>query len=482
MTRICKKLRLKVTISMLLCVVSVFAHAQEISDSLTIDYGRLENDKEEKSYVVSKKYKNYYLDYFDISDRLAIKNSLYQAVKDVKQDKKDTLICDLGLVNYFFDHLQENGFEVSKRQIKLYLGTLRAINAIDDIFYKLLADLVELQFGLNKAISENTYPINRDLKASHKIFEKNDISYIYQEFKQWPNEENTCALGAWVRLKNKINPVKKKLSDKDIRRLNAKAYKTDLISLESYRRLEFLRESNILKRKIFAAGYLNKVLLAKDTMEPKSKRQYEIPVENEERFAAKKKNIFRKTTMREELYNKYNDEQIVMLAGILKKASMRMGVDPDVQASVPVITQQFTYQNDRGEYVTETEKYTLENASDQYDYARRRMRMDMLKTNSFKTFSHVTITFEDVVMAALETGYISHEEVELALTYDDLWNKEDSKLMQALKVVFKIGGTAVFYLPPPYNIIGGITVALINAKIIYKKDGADYENPAALFN
>ena len=106
----------------------------------------------------------------------------------------------------------------------------------------------------------------------------------------------------------------------------------------------------------------------------------------------------------------------------------------------------------------------------------------MHKLQTFKSFSHVQITYEDVVMAALETGYITHEEVELVLTYDDLWNKETSKLMKALRFVFKLGGTAVFYLPPPYNILGGIGIALINAKIIYKKDGSDYENPAALFN
>ena len=127
-------------------------------------------------------------------------------------------------------------------------------------------------------------------------------------------------------------------------------------------------------------------------------------------------------------------------------------------------------------------QFVIENASDQYNYARKRMRMDIYKTNSFKSFSHVEIKYEDVVMAALETGYITHEEIELVMQYDDLWNKEESKLVKALRVVWGIGSTAIFYLPPPYNILGGIVVALINAKIINKKDGADNDNPAALFN
>lgn len=451
--------------------------------TIRIDFNLLTNDKEELSLLLSLKERSNYIEMFSKDDQSLMKDAIIFATSEVKKDKNDKIVCDLGLINNFIYKLNEKGLTTSKEDIKKYLSVLRSNNSIDDIYYKLLLDLTDLNANLSNAVNSNKFPKNKDIKPSLNVFKNNNIQNLYFAFKTWPNEKDTCSLDQWVELKNKIKPTKSKVTTKDLRRLNAMAYTSGAISLDTYRKLEYFRKMKLLeKRKIFSASYLDKVLMAKNSLIPVSPRVYDLPVEQEDRFASRKGNIFRNVSMREDLYAKYDDEQLVMLAGVLRKASLRMGVDPDVQSSIPVISQNFTYLNERGEYVTYTETYELENASDQYDYARRRMRMDIHKLQTFKSFAGKKITYIDVVLAALETGYITHEEVELVLTYDDLWNKQESKLMEAIRFTFRIGSTAVFYLPPPYNIIGGIGVALINAKIIYRKDGSDYESPAALFN
>jgi hypothetical protein len=443
-----------------------------------LDVTKLANDKEETSLVLGKKQIRSLLNH---DKQKVLTELLYSSVLKVKTNIADNTMCDLGLIDHFFEALEKHNFEISRHKVISYLHILRANNSIDDIFLKLLLDLSKLKFDLI-AVSDNDKKPSAKVLRSTSLFENNNVETLYQNFKVWPDEEKICSLGAWARLKSSAKVSKTKNLLKDLKSLNAKAYLDGVITLDTYQRLEFLRKSNIWDRKIFLGGYLNKSLLAKNSLIPVKAREYQLPVENEERFASKKIALFKDLTRREALYQKYNNDQIVVLADILRKASLRMGVDPAFTSSIPVIVQEFRYQDERGEYVTIREEYELENAADQYNYARKRMRLDIFKTNSFNSFAGLKITYEEVIMAALETGYITHEEVEMALIYDDLWNKEKSKLAIALQTVWGIGSTAVFFLPPPYNIIGGIGVALINSNIIYKKDGADNDHPASLFN
>lgn len=464
---------------------NIFAqiNLEESTSNVKIKIENLENDKEAASRVLNQDNMRWFKHHYSEDFAQMVKDAVYNAVLYVKQDKDDDIACDVGLIQKIRDNLWHKGLNTDQVEVTNYFKVLRSYNYIDDIFLKLLMDLNVLETNLNNSSKFFEKPSYFEKKSNSFIIRNNNVKKLYAEFKKWPDEENKCLLGTWAKFKSQIySKVKNFPKSKEIRNLNAYAFSKNIISRETFEKLEVLRQSDILERKIFLSGYLNKTFWAKNSMNPKNVRRYDIPIENENRFASLKAYRFSNISKREAFYHKYNEDQIVVLSKILKRASIRMGVDPDIQSSVPVIFQDLVYEDDNGELVTIRDEYRMNNAKDQYEYALRRMRMEMFETNYFKHLQHLKIAYEDIVLAALETGYISHEEVSIALQYDDLWNKQESKLWKAIKISMGIGSMAVFYLPPPYNIIGAISVALLNSGVIQKKSGEDNDNPNSIFN
>ena len=155
-----------------------------------------------------------------------------------------------------------------------------------------------------------------------------------------------------------------------------------------------------------------------------------------------------------------------------------MGSDPDTESKAPIITQEFSVLTPNGERETYVESFELD-AQSQYNLARRLLRKDMTETQMMDLFSKVQITHEDIVMAGLETGYISLGDLEYVVAYDDLWNPSVSKFEKVTGFIFRIAGYSSFFLPPPWNITAtivlGIAEGIVNNK---NKTGVDNDNPA----
>lgn len=454
---------------------SVFAQMTlpELPRREGIDLELLQNNKEPFSRILDKEDIKDLVEAYPLSSVDAINEILKQSINEVMSNPRQ---CDLGLIDSVVTKLSIAGYPVEEKDLKEYIYSLRAHNLIDDILTSLLVDLNELHYDIqNKSHKVKGY------KLSGPLYDANDLSNLYGDLKELPNEKDLCLLGAWYGIINNYKTTNDKRKDKYIRALNYFALEENYIDRNTYNVLETLRESDILERKIFLSGYLNKTFFAKDLLVPFNARRYDISVEDRDDYVMKKIGWFNNTSKREYLYNKYSDEQLIVLTNVLKKASIRMGADPDYESDIPVISQDIFYTDETGETTQFTDNYVLASALDQYEYAVRRMRMEIYNLQMFKAFSNVKVEFEDIVLAALETGYITHEEVGLALKYDDLWNREKSKLAKALGLVMRVGGMAVFYLPPPYNVIGAIGVTLINAKVINKPRGENNDNPTSIF-
>lgn len=220
------------------------------------------------------------------------------------------------------------------------------------------------------------------------------------------------------------------------------------------------------------------ILQAKNQMIPLKRTYKPIKLEDEDKFASERMKRFSKLTRRKLLYRKYDETQIIILAQIMQKASRRMGVDLDTESGTPYISQEFSVLQPNGERRTYVEKFDLDPQS-QFNLARRLLRKDMLEAQMMDTFNGLKITYEDLVMAAFETGYITIEDISLVVRYDDLWNPETSKFERVSGFVFKIAGYTTFFLPPPWNIIGTIAIGVVEG-IVEKKNstGVENDNPA----
>lgn len=443
------------------------------------DLYKLRNDKEVVITVFSEKEKLRIKDAYKDSDlkeniSRVFFDSLYVFLNDNEK------WCEPNFIKHFKEELDRNNLNTTEKDLEEYFKILRVNHQIDDILFEILSsvnkDYFELQnLDLNRAAA-------RPFLERSYLNENNNIQDLFSNFQQWPDEIQNCSYEEYIFIKNNIWISKTEKSQKEahLKSLIMKAFEEKAISLESYHKLEFLRsESDINERDLWLKHYLKIVINAKNRMVPVNLNYQSNDIEKEDNFASEKLRRFSKLTRRKLLYEKYDETQIIQLAQILQKASRRMGVDPDTESGVPRIVQEFNIQLANGQRTNYVEVIELDPQS-QYNLARRLLRKDMTELQMMSNFVKVTITHEDIVMAAFETGYITHEDLEHVIRYDDLWNPEMTKWEKISGFIFKVAGYSNFFVPPPWNVATSIAIGVIEGIVDNKffKNGADNDNPA----
>ena len=115
----------------------------------------------------------------------------------------------------------------------------------------------------------------------------------------------------------------------------------------------------------------------------------------------------------------------------------------------------------------------------QFNLARRRMRKDILDLEAMDIFNGTRVFYDEVVMAAFETGYLSIEVIEFAVRYDDLWNPTQTRFERISGFIFSFTGYATFFVPPPYNVTASLGLAIIQGIVNSSNvKGEDNDNAA----
>ena len=464
----------------------------------------LRNDKEVKSVYFDfedmKKIRTSYAD-TDFNDELRdiFYSSVYQFVETSK------LRCELNLPSIFISNLESQKIGNGPKDIKLFAKILRANHHIDDFMYEFLVETSKDFYAL-KEIDAKKYMITdkeikkffrprdaaskAELRNYNKIRSVNDPSSLYSNFKSWPAEKDFCAYQEYNFIKSELVDPKKpkanRLSSKKKRELlhylNLAALFEKRIDTKTFKKLDYLNNKSFLNRRYLRLeDYLNVVFKAKNKMKTSDVVDV-IDIEKENSFTTEKLGRFTSITRRKDLYEKYNETQIIMLAQVLRDASIRMGVDPDFETGVPYITQEFSFIDPNGERKNLVEKYEF-TPLDQYNFARRRMRKDILDLEAMDIFNGQPIYYDEVITAAFETGYLTFEDIEYALRYDNLWNPTQTKFEVVSGYVFSFLGYASFFVPPPHNVTTSLVLAIaqniVNSKII---KGEENDNPASIIN
>lgn len=442
---------------------------------------KIKNDKEVTISSFNKSEKERILaKYNDQTKNKILTNVFYNTVWEFLND--DSKQCEADFHSRLESNLERASLANDKESINEHLKYLRSTNAIDDILFEIIIAINEdasamKAIDLKKSFLKPLFP--------HKSrLEKNALEDLYWRFKKWPDEKTSCSTQEYIRLRDSIITQKDSVKEREkfLKTLNANALMKDMISLETYNRLEFFRkDSNLSKRNIWLNDYFKIIFNAKNRMAPISKG-YEIKdLDKEDNFASERYKRFSKLTQRKILYQKYNETQIILLAQIMQKASKRMGVDPDTISSSPVIVQEYSTLNEKGEREISVEKIELDVQS-QYNLARRLMRKDITDTQMMSVFNGINISYSDIVMASLEVGYISLEDVQFVVKYDDLWNPETTKFERMSRFVFSLVGYSTFFLPPPWNATASLALGIIENIVDnkYNNNGANNDNPGAI--
>jgi hypothetical protein len=387
--------------------------------------------------------------------------------------------CELRYIAALVQELQSINIKISKEELLDIFKMLRVNNVIDDIYYDILESLLKDYFALGK-IKLTTKPIKNFFKNYEEKIAGYDLNVLFASFKKYPDEVESCSYVEFFRVREKIGTIKDTIDSKnsELKDLAYMAFTKNIISLETFNRIKFLtKDSTIQSRQVWLNDYFKIIFSAKNKMIPLKRNYKVVKIEAENSFSTERLSRFSKMTRRKLLYQKYNEGQIILLTQVMKKASQRMGVDPDTKTGVPYLIQEFNILQDAGVMENLVEKIELD-TQDQFNFARRLLRKDMIALQMMKVFQSVTITYEDLVMASLETGYISLDDIEYVVKYDDLWNPEISKFERLTRMTFRVAGYSTFFLPPPWNVTAALTLTVIDGIVESKTiNGASNDNP-----
>lgn len=441
---------------------------------------KLRNDKEVVSAFIKKNDKEKILKkYSNTEFNSNLEKIFYDVVYNyVNGDGQ----CELNFIRRLDAALVAAKVESSKNLRKEYLQVLRVNNAIDDILYEILIgnnNDLEVLNELEKKYGDRTKQKHLITFKREELVKENDVKKLFANFSTWPDDKSACTYLEYKTLKANITKVKEKSDNDHFHFLAKLAYKEKVISYATLQKLDYLNtKGSVTHRDNSLSAYFEIIFKAKNSMIPKNAPQMPVNLDQLDKFSTEKVRRFSNLTRRRVLYRKYSETQIIMLAQVLQRSSRRMGVDPDVVANTPYINQEFTTINETGETITYVERTEIDPQS-QFNLARRLMRRDILTLQTMGIFAKTKITYEDVVMAGVETGYITLNDIAFVVQYDDLWNPKITQYDRVSKFVFTTAGYATFFLPPPWNVFATLALGIVHGVLDRRQtNGANNDNAA----
>jgi len=366
-------------------------------------------------------------------------------------EKIDTT-CEVGLVKQLQTDAKNYQVISDVEETQVLISYLRQQDLIDDVLFKLLRDSASVQsdFIVN-ADERPARPFNVYTRQNADI----DVEKMYAPFKQWPDDVKKCTLNTYFEVVNTLTFKNSKDRDSQMSKLNYIAYVNGTIDLEKYNKLMTLQERGVYDWPVYFRRYADIINNAKDklTKTPEAKATHNFTVE----YVSKRD----KLTQRGNLYRTYNSTQVMMLAQIIEKTAKRMDARN--------VSLNWQYTDDPN---GEREIYVL-SPMEQYRAAIKMLRKDMAEVMRSDAFRGTGLEYDHLIAAAYEAGFIKSHELDQVLKFEDFWNPKTPRWKAYANFAFSIAGSATFYLPPPWNIIGAIGLVFTQTKLVNGEQAPD---------
>ena len=353
--------------------------------------------------------------------------------------------CEFGVIKKLQEDALRHQIINKESEMITFNIYLRHVDLIDDVLYKIFKDSAQVGFALDSVSTTGiTSGRPRNLYTSQN--RDVEVEKLYKDFQAWPDERKDCSLDAYFKIAQKLTWKTSQDRDFQLQKLNYIAYTKKAISTEVFNKLEVLRRKSVLNWPVYLNRYVDIIDNAKDrlTKAPEPKATNDFGSE----YISRKQNI----TQRGNLYRTYNSTQIMILAQIIEKTAKRM----DSRR----VTLNWQYTDDPN---GETQVYIF-SPMEQYRATLKLLRKDMGEVMRSEAFKGTNLEYGHLIAAAYETGFIKSEELDYILKFEDFWNPKIPKWMTYRNFAFSLAGTATFYLPPPWNILGSVALVLAQGK------------------
>lgn len=418
----------------------------------------LRNNKESVSRMISDQdvYKmENWLRGLPIPEEELRKKSLSYVYRTFIDFAKNKNHCDLLIPIYIINEMQASKIIQNKKEIIHFYVFLRKENIIDDLLFDLLkkSSNILISFDQNK----NRPAGNRPMNVNSRYSKVENLNEFYKPFSTWPDEINACTIQTYFGHINQLKITNNASRAKDLKKLNWLAYDQKVINLETYNRLETLRLTNLTSWPITMTRYMDIIKNAKDKM---AKIVEETSTDDfNSTYVYRKQNL----TRRGKLYAAYNSTQIFLMSQIIEKTAKRMDARR-VELS-------FQYTDDpKGE----GEIYIF-SPMEQYRISINMLKKDIAELVRSESFKGAPLEYQDLIASAYETGLIRSNEIDHILKFEEFWNPKTPRWKAYADYAYSLTGTAVYYLPPPWNILGAIGLIMTQIKFAEKEE-ADASN------
>ena len=385
--------------------------------------------------------------------------------KSLQLVARNSLSCDFALLETFKAQLGKAGIDNSVGVLSDYLLILRINNLVDDYFYEILMREINVAIKADQVLSSKV----RTTRFSEPV-----IGELLAPMQTWPNNKDYCVLDMWGSFSS---AVEKELPRK-MSQVLKRGVQDNLISSQVYANLEALRTSDVAGWPIYMSRYMDILKFAKNKLVDVRKdillqardTGYEESIselsKNSKHFLEKSLQRRKSLTRKEYLYQRYNSTQVMLIAEVMLNAIKRMEAE-----KVSILWELNTKEN---------ESYVLA-PMEQYRLSLKMLYKDMKTLANNKAMNGMSPSFEDVVMASLETGLITTNELDAILGFDDFWNPKVPKWQAITNVVFQAGGMAAFFAPAPFNIVAAVGVVVSQTLVNKKTKKTKTDNLEHLF-
>ena len=372
------------------------------------------------------------LSYWKKQHRLAeseLKESARLALADTFNELESAdSACELGLVEKLEGNAIRHGVINTISEMMNLITYMRNTNLIDDILHAILSESLRIKIS---------FVNNSTLKPRFGLFNRSnsgvDLQKLYAPFKTWPDEEKKCSFDVYYSLTREANEAQ-------LSRLNSHAYRAGIIDLATYNKLEVLRLRQVIYWDVYLSRYIDIIKNSKDkltkSVEPEAQNGFVVE------YVSRKSPL----TRRSHLYRTYTSTQVMILSQVMEKTAKRMDSTQ--------VTLNWQYTEDPN---GEREVYIF-SPTEQYRAAIKMLRKDMAELMRSEAFKNTGLEFEHIIAAAYETGFIKNNELQQVLKFQEFWNPKVPKWRALSNFAFSIAGSATFYLPPPFNILGAVAL------------------------
>ncbi len=366
----------------------------------------------------------------------------FAAVAKSMEPKENELppeACEPALLTRFQSALATQGLPADKTEIRFALITLRQKNLIDDVtLMPLLA----------------AYPA----WAS--------IGYDEREWTRTDSEGRTafvdCPTDQYLQLVGSVRTeFGRKMKRKNIvQKINTGAKEKNDAGQPRYLAVQtnWLRALEKTSYDTNTRFALNSIL--KQVADTKDASPRADPNDKPTKVMSKRKKKGKGLSNRLALYSMYNSFQINMLADEFKKFTERMDL---MSADATIVIH---YKDGRPD-----ETIPL-SPQEQYRMAAKLLHKDVEELKLSGIFAGKSPTFDDVILASVETGFLHASELDAAMGVDDVWNPAVSGWTKVVTIVKKYGGTVLMLIPNPISFWAGLALTLAETVITKKTQSA----------